>query len=78
MLNESVCHFRDVGSIVSLLFYFLWKILLANNVDRDQTPHVVVSALGLLCLPMTIYGFPGKNGLIRFRDKTVSFNSPQI
>ena len=22
MLNESICHFRDVGSVLSLLFYF--------------------------------------------------------
>ena len=35
-------------------FYFLWKILLANNVDPDQMPHYVVSDLGLHCLPMTL------------------------
>ena len=38
MLDESICHFRGVGPILSLLFYFWWKILLANNVDPDQTP----------------------------------------
>ena len=32
-----------------------------NNVDPDQTPHDVASDLGLHCLPMTLYGFPGKN-----------------
>ena len=26
-------------------------------------PHYVGSDLGLPCLPMTFYGFPGKNGL---------------
>ena len=36
---------------------------LANNVGPDQTPHVA-SDLGLLCLSITFYGFPGKNGLI--------------
>ena len=35
-----------------------WKILLANTVDLEQTPHDVASDLGLHCLP------PGKNGLI--------------
>ena len=25
--------------------------------------HYVASDLGLYCLPMTFYGFPGKNGL---------------
>ena len=24
-----------------VLFFFLWKILLANNVDPDQMPHTV-------------------------------------
>ena len=54
MLDESVCHFRGVGSILLLLFYFGWKILLANNVDPDQTPYYVVSDLGLHCLPITL------------------------
>ena len=62
MLEESICHFRVVGSILSLLFYFKWKILLANNVDPDQMPHYVASELGLHCLPMTPLGFPAKNG----------------
>ena len=54
ILDESIFHFRDVGSISSLLFYFLWKILLANNVDPDQTPHYVASDLDLHCLSMTL------------------------
>ena len=33
MLDEFICHFRGVGSILLLIFYFLWKILLADNVD---------------------------------------------
>ena len=53
MLDESICLFRGVGSVLSLLFYFLWKILLANNVDPDQMPHNVVFDLGPHCLPMT-------------------------
>ena len=40
------------------------EILLANTVEPDQTPHYVASDLGLHCLPITLYGFPGKNGLI--------------
>ena len=48
MLDESTCHYRGVGSILSLLFYyFLWKILLTNNVDPDETPHYVASYLAL-------------------------------
>ena len=46
-----------------LLFYFLWKILLANNVDTDQMPHYVASDLGLHCLPVTLVWVPGKNKL---------------
>ena len=37
--------------------------MLANNVDPDQMPHYVASDLGLHCLAMTFYRFPGKNGL---------------
>ena len=38
-------------------FYSIFglKILLANNVDPDQTPHIVASDLGLHCLPMTLF-----------------------
>ena len=54
MLDESICHFRGAKSILSLLFYFLCKIVLANNVDPDQMPHHVASNLGLHCLPMTL------------------------
>ena len=39
---------------MSLLFYFQWKILLANNVDPDQMPHYVASDLGLHCLSLTL------------------------
>ena len=47
MLN--ICHFRGIRSILSLLFYYRWKILLANTIDPDQMPHYVVSDLGLHC-----------------------------
>ena len=53
MLGKLFCHFRGVGFTLSLLFDFGWKILLANNVDPDQTPHVA-SDLGLHCLSITI------------------------
>ena len=53
MLDDSICHFRLVESILSLLFYFRRKVLLANNVDPDQMPHYVASDLGLHCLRMT-------------------------
>ena len=54
MFDKSICHFRGVGFIFSLLFYFLWKILLTNSVDRDQMPHDVASDPGLHCLPVTL------------------------
>ena len=52
---------------VSSLFRCFNSILMenpiSNNVDPDQMPHYVASDLGLHCLPMTFYGFPGKTGL---------------
>ena len=47
-------HFRGVESILLLLFYFRWKILIANSVDSNQTPHYVGFDLGLHCLVMTL------------------------
>ena len=58
MLDESICHFWDVGSFCRFYSFFLWKILLANNVGPDQTPHYVASDLGPHCLsttPLLIY-----------------------
>ena len=54
MLDEFICHFRGVGSILSPLFYFCWKILSANNVDPDQMPHVAFDQ-GLPCSAMTLF-----------------------
>ena len=42
MLDESICHFRGVKSI------------LANSADPDQMPHYVASDLSLHCLPATL------------------------
>ena len=53
MLDESICRFRGIGSILMHLLYFRWKILLANNVDPDLTAHYVASGLDLHCLPVT-------------------------
>ena len=52
MLDESNCHFRVVGHILSLYSIFDGKPL-ANNVDPDQSPH---------------YVDPGKNGLNNFES----------
>ena len=49
MLEESICHFRDVKFVLSLLCYFL-MVNPVNNVDPDQMPYY---DLGLHCLPMT-------------------------
>ena len=54
MLDKYICHIRGVGSISSLLFYFLGKIMFSNTLDPDQTSHYVMSDLGLHCLPMTL------------------------
>ena len=56
MLDESICYNRGVGSISSSLFYFRWKILLANNVNPDQMPHLA-DDLGLHCLHDPCAGF---------------------
>ena len=56
-MDKTICHFRGVRSILSLLFYFRSKIMSANSVDPDQMPHYLASDLGLQCLPMTFMGF---------------------
>ena len=55
MLAQYICHFRGVGSILSLLFYF-WM-------ENPISKHHDASGLGPHCLPKTLYGFPSKNGL---------------
>ena len=50
MLDGSICYFR--GLFCRFYSIFLWKILLANDVDPDQMPHYVASDLGLHCLSM--------------------------
>ena len=54
-----------IFEVTGLFRSFLWKILIANFVDPDQTPHDVASDLCLHCLPnsMTFYGVPGNTGL---------------
>ena len=54
MLDESTCYFRGVGPILSSIFYFRWKILLANCIDPDQMQHYVASDLGPNRLLMTL------------------------
>ena len=63
MLDESNSHFRGVGSVSSPCL-LLMEIMLANNVDPDQTPHCMASDLVLSALfaEDPFYGFPGQNG----------------
>ena len=67
ILDEFNCNFRDVGSILSLLFFFFFdgKTILANNADPDQipysTPHDVASVQSLHCLLINRLRFPGKS-----------------
>ena len=42
------------GLFLSISFNFRYKILLANNVDPDQTPNYVASDLGLHWLTITL------------------------
>ena len=63
MLDESVCHFRGVWSILLLYTVFDGNFCLQNNVEPDQMPHYVTSDLSLHCLPMTLLRIPGKIGL---------------
>ena len=64
MSDESICYFKGVVSILSLLFGFIWRTLLANNADPDQMPHYVASDQGLHCLPMTLLQVNGLKTLI--------------
>ena len=64
ILDESVSHFRSVGSVLSLLAKFLMEHPVSSKVDPDQTQHYVASDLGLYCFPMTLHEFPRKNWLI--------------
>ena len=51
----SPCVILGVSFLFSCFYsIFLWKILLANNVDPDQMPHYLASDLGLHCLPSTL------------------------
>ena len=53
MLDESICHFRGVGSFLSLLL-FMMETPASKHCRPDLTPHDVASDLGLHCLPMTL------------------------
>ena len=49
--------YMGVMNLFCRVYSILVEILLANNVDPDQTPNDVASDLGLHCLPLTFYGF---------------------
>ena len=42
--------------LVLLSFIIEIPVFNANSVEPDQTPHSVVSDLGLHCLPMSLFG----------------------
>ena len=53
-LGESTFIFRGIRSDFQFLNKFLMKILLANRIAPDGTPHSAASShLGLFCLPMS-------------------------
>ena len=58
MLDESIFHIRGFGSILSVLFYFWWKTLLANLLNPDQTPLWRLIWVYTVCL-WPFYEFTG-------------------
>ena len=58
-------HFQQKGHLVILLLPCFIEIcvLNANSVDPDQMPQNAASDLGLHCLPVSLYGMLGINGL---------------
>ena len=55
MLDESICRFSGVRSILLLfILFFMEKPVIANIVEPDQRPYYVASEVGLHCLPMTL------------------------
>ena len=52
-LDEPTSVFRDIRSNFPILFHFLMKIISANRIAPDGTPHFASSHLGLICLPMS-------------------------
>ena len=63
-LGESTFIFRGVRSDLELLFHFSMKILQANRIAPDGTPHSAASHLGLFDLPMSHKRMPGLYELI--------------
>ena len=62
-LDRSIFNRRVVRLVSFYNYHILWKtsVLNANSVDRDRMP---LSDLGLYCLPVSLFGTPGINGLI--------------
>ena len=52
-LDESTFIFRGIGSDFSFLFHFSMKIIKANRIALDGTPHFAASQLGLFYLPVS-------------------------
>ena len=52
-MGESTFIFRGIRSDFQIVFNFSMKILLANRIAPDGTPHSAASHLGLYCLPMS-------------------------
>ena len=63
ILDEAICHFRGVGSILLLLFYLWWKILLGTVCTLIRR-HIMwrLNRVCTVCL-WPFLRFPGKNGL---------------
>ena len=52
-MDESIFIFMGIRSNFSFFFHFSMKIIQANRIALDGTPHFAASHLGLFCLPMS-------------------------
>ena len=52
-MDESTFILRGVRINFSFVFQFLMKIMSANRIAPDGTPHFAASHLGLFCLPLS-------------------------
>ena len=73
-LDESIFIFRGFRSKFSFLFHFSMKIMSANRIAPDGTPHFAVTHLGLICLSMSHKKDTGLYGLrlIKMRSKPLN------
>ena len=68
-LDWSISNSRVSGKFLLLLCFIEIPVFNANSVDCDQSPHSVVSDLGLQCLPITLLGV-SRLKWVKHRDRS--------